>query len=88
MKIVERYAVSDVTHVLHHTCASWVTQHRVPWSVIAGYLGHKDERTTSRIMGIITLTIWLRRYPFWTGKGAAKWSLLPRILPHADLPKS
>lgn len=36
-------------HTLRHTAATWMAQQGVPMERIAGYLGHKDSRTTERV---------------------------------------
>lgn len=47
---VERAGLGpDVTpHVLRHTCATWLASRGVPLFDVAGFLGHRDLRTTER----------------------------------------
>jgi integrase len=42
-----RAGIPDCTsHVLRHTCATWMAQRGVPLREIAGYIGHSETRTT------------------------------------------
>lgn len=47
---VDRAGLDGVTpHVLRHTAAVWMAESGLPMSVIAQYLGHKDDRITQRV---------------------------------------
>lgn len=42
-----RAGIPDCTsHILRHSCATWMAQRGVPLREIAGYLGHSEQRTT------------------------------------------
>jgi len=51
-RAAQRAGLSDVTpHTLRHTAATWMVQAGVPIAKVAGYLGHRDSRTTERVYG-------------------------------------
>ncbi|WP_374633960.1 tyrosine-type recombinase/integrase [Ferrovibrio sp.] len=51
-RAAERAGLPGVTpHTLRHTAATWMVQAGVPIAKVAGYLGHRDSRTTERVYG-------------------------------------
>jgi integrase len=51
-RAVARAGLEGVTpHTFRHTAATWMVQGNVPLPKVAGYLGHRDSRTTERVYG-------------------------------------